>query len=53
VLVKDESTESVTVPAKFVEVVKKVMIKKGGTTAWREVPCNIPEKEKSYQYIMR
>ena len=46
VLVKDESTESITVPAKFVEVVKKVMIKKGGTTAWREIPCNIPEKGK-------
>lgn len=44
VLVSDETTREVTVPAEYTEVVKKVLTKKGGMTAWREVPCTIPEQ---------
>lgn len=44
VLVKDESVEEIQVPAETVEVTKKVLVKKGGMSAWRKVPCTIPEQ---------
>jgi len=44
ILVKDETTKEVVVPAEYIQVTKKVLLTKGGMTAWREVPCNIPER---------
>lgn len=43
-LIKDETTTTKTIPAEYAEVLKKVLVKKGGMTAWRQVPCNIPER---------
>lgn len=43
VLVKDEATREVQVPATYTTVEKRVMTKKGGMTAWREVPCTLPK----------
>ena len=40
----DETTKEITVPAESTEIIKKILVKKGGTTAWREVPCTIPER---------
>ena len=45
VLIKDETTKSVTIPARYEEVIKKILVKKGGMNAWREVPCTIPKRE--------
>lgn len=44
ILVKDETTKETVVPAEYTQVTKKILVKKGGMTAWREVPCNIPER---------
>lgn len=44
VLIKDETTREVEVPAEYTTVTKKVLVKKGGMTAWREVPCTLPER---------
>lgn len=44
VLVQDESTREVDVPAKYKTVEKRVITKKGGMTAWREVPCTLPQQ---------
>lgn len=44
VLVKDETTRKVEVPAVYTTVEKRVVSKKGGMTAWREVPCTLPEE---------
>ena len=44
VLVKDETTRELIEPAEYTTVIKKVLRKKGGMTAWREVPCNIPDR---------
>jgi len=44
VLVSDETTRVVTIPAETTQVIKKTLTKKGGTTAWREVPCTIPDR---------
>lgn len=44
ILVKDETTKETVVPAEYTQVIKKILVKKGGMTAWREVPCNIPER---------
>ena len=46
VLVNDETTRKVSVPAVYKDVTKKVLFKKGGMNAWREVPCTIPERGK-------
>lgn len=46
VLVKDESTRKINILAVYKEVIKKVLVKKGGMNAWREVPCTIPERGK-------
>ncbi|HAS18758.1 MAG TPA: cell envelope biogenesis protein OmpA [Flavobacteriaceae bacterium] len=43
VLVKDETTTEKTIAAEYTEVLRKVLVKKGGMTAWRKVPCDIPE----------
>lgn len=43
VLISDEKTRSVNVPAEEINVTKKVLIKKGGMTAWKEVPCTLPK----------
>ncbi len=42
-LVKDEATREVQVPATYTTVEKRVLTKKGGMTAWREVPCTLPK----------
>jgi len=42
VLVTDETTRPISVAAKHVDVTKRVLVKKGGMTAWRVVPCTIP-----------
>ncbi len=44
VLVKDETTREVEVPAIYTTVEKRVLTKKGGMTAWREVPCTLPKQ---------
>ena len=44
VLVQDETTKVTVVPAEYTQVTKKILVKKGGMTAWREVPCSIPER---------
>ena len=44
VLVQNETTREIEVPAEYAQVVKKVLVKKGGMTAWREVPCTLPEQ---------
>lgn len=44
VLVSDETTRAVDVPAKYTTIEKRVITKKGGMTAWREVPCTLPEQ---------
>jgi len=44
VLVKDETTREVDVPAKYTTVEKRIVTKKGGMTAWREVPCTLPKE---------
>ena len=44
VLVSDETTRAVDVPAKYTTVEKRIITKKGGMTAWREVPCTLPEQ---------
>ena len=44
VLAKDETTKERTVAAEYTEVMKKILVKKGGMTAWRQVPCDIPER---------
>lgn len=44
VLVKDETTTEKTIPAEYTEVLKKILVNKGGMTAWRIVPCDIPER---------
>ena len=46
VLVKDETTRKISIPAEYKEVTKKVLVKKGGMSAWREVPCTLPERRK-------
>ena len=45
-MVKDETTKEIVIPAEYTQVTKKVLVKKGGMTAWREVPCNIPAQGK-------
>lgn len=42
VLVKDETTIAVDVPASYTTIEKRIITKKGGMTAWREVPCTLP-----------
>ena len=44
VLVRDETTRTIDVPARYTTVEKRVITKKGGMTAWREVPCTLPEQ---------
>lgn len=44
VLVRDETTRTIDVPATYTTVEKRVITKKGGMTAWREVPCTLPEQ---------
>lgn len=44
VLVKNETTTSVTVPAVYTEVTKNKLVKAGGLTVWREVPCTLPSQ---------
>tara|TARA_A100001015_G_scaffold141683_1_gene157276 strand:+ start:694 stop:1809 length:1116 start_codon:yes stop_codon:yes gene_type:complete len=44
VLISDETTVVKKIPAEYTEIIKKRLLKKGGMTAWREVPCNIPEQ---------
>lgn len=44
VLVSDETTRVISIPEETAQVIKKTLTKKGGTTAWREVPCSIPER---------
>lgn len=44
VLAKDESTREIEVPAEYEEVAKQVMVKAGGMSVWREVPCTITEE---------
>ena len=42
VLVKDETTKEITIPAEYTEVTKVKLVKAGGLTVWREVPCTLP-----------
>lgn len=44
VLVSDETTRVISISEETAQVIKKTLTKKGGTTAWREVPCTIPER---------
>ena len=44
VLVSDETTKVITIQAETTQVIKKPLVKKGGTTAWRQVPCSIPQR---------
>ena len=44
VLVKNETTESIPVPAVYTEVSKQKLVKAGGLTVWREVPCTLPKQ---------
>mgnify|MGYP001176472777 CR=1 FL=1 len=44
VLVSEETTRVISIPEEQTQVIKKTLTKKGGTTAWREVPCTIPER---------
>ena len=41
VLVKDETTVAEEVPAVYEEVTKDVLVKQGGLTVWKEVPCDV------------
>jgi len=43
-LVSDEKVEEVIVPAETVTVTKKILVTKGGMSAWRKVPCTIPDQ---------
>lgn len=43
VLVKDESTKQIDVPAEYSEVTKRVLVKAGGMSVWKEVPCTVPD----------
>ena len=40
------TTRKISIPAVYKDVTKKVLVKKGGMNAWREVPCTIPERGK-------
>jgi len=40
------TTRKISIPAVYKDVTKKVLVKKGGMKAWREVPCTIPERGK-------
>ena len=44
VVVTDEATRVISVAAKNIDVAKRVLVKKGGMTAWRIVPCTIPTR---------
>jgi len=44
VLVKDESTKTIEVPAEYQDVTKQVLVKAGGMSVWKEVPCTLPEE---------
>lgn len=44
VLVSDEVTKEVEVPAEYVAVTKRVLEKRGGLTVWREVPCTVADR---------
>ena len=44
ILVSDEKVEEVIVPAETVTVTKKILVTKGGMSAWRKVPCTIPDQ---------
>jgi len=44
VVVTDEATRTISVAAKNINVTKRVLVKKGGMTAWRVVPCTIPTR---------
>lgn len=46
VLVTDETTKPVDVPAEYLDVVKQVLVKQGGLTVWRPVPCTLPKRGK-------
>jgi OmpA-OmpF porin, OOP family len=43
VLVKNETTREKVIPAEYIEVKKNVLVKAGGMTLWKEVPCTIPD----------
>ena len=44
VIVTDEATRVIPVAAEHIDVTKRVLVKKGGMTAWRVVPCTIPTR---------
>ena len=44
VVVTDETTRVISVTAEHIDVTKRVLVKKGGMTAWRVVPCTIPKR---------
>jgi len=44
VLVNDESTKKEQLPAEYKEVTRQVLVKAGGMSVWREVPCTLPEQ---------
>ncbi len=44
VLVKDETTEVINIPAEYASVTKQKLVKKGGVSVWREVPCTMPDR---------
>ena len=41
VVVTDEATKVISVAAENINVTKRILVKKGGMTAWRIVPCTI------------
>ena len=43
-MIKDETTKERTIAVEYTGVMRKVLVKKGGMTAWRQVPCNIPKR---------
>ncbi len=44
VLVTDETTTEVEVPAEYTEITRQKLVKAGGVTVWREVPCTISDR---------
>jgi outer membrane protein OmpA-like peptidoglycan-associated protein len=44
VVVTDEATRVTSVAAEHINVTKRVLVKKGGMTAWKIVPCTIPTR---------
>ncbi len=44
VLDKDETTRVIEVPAEYQEITRQKLVKAGGVTVWKEVPCTISKR---------